>query len=119
MVKLFVGNLPYEMDEAELKALLVQAGRVRDVYMPLDRVAQRRRGFAMVEVPTDADATDIIRELNGYPLHGRAIRIDYAREREAAAVPAKYRYLYPGKGAAGVASATAGEKPSTMKEAMP
>ena len=98
MVKLFVGNLSFDVDEAELQALLVRAGRVRDVYMPLDRVTQRRRGFAMVEVMTDADAKDIIREFNGYPLRGRPLRIDHAREREAPAVPAKYRYLYPPKG---------------------
>jgi len=97
MVKLFVGNLSYDVDEAELKALLERVGRVRDVYAPLDRVTQRRRGFAMVEVLTDADAKDIIREFNGYPLHGRAMRVDYAGEREAVGVPVKGRYLYPPK----------------------
>jgi RNA recognition motif-containing protein len=98
MVKLFVGNLAYSVEEAELKALFERTGKVRDVYMPLDRVTQRRRGFAMVDVQSDADARAIIRELDGYSLHGRAIRIDYAREREAPEVPAKYRYLYPPKG---------------------
>ncbi len=91
MVKLFVGNLSYDVDEAELKALLQRAGGVRDICMPLDHVTQRRRGFAMVEVLTDTDARDIIREFNGHPLHGRPIRIDYAREREAVAPAAKYR----------------------------
>jgi RNA recognition motif-containing protein len=98
MVKLFVGNLSYDVEDQELRTLLQRAGRVTDVYMPLDRVTQRRRGFAMVEVPTDADARDIIREFNGYPLRGRSLRIDYARAREAVAVPAKYRSLYPPKG---------------------
>ncbi len=98
MVKLFVGNLPYDVEDQELKTLLQRAGRVTDVYMPLDRVTQRRRGFAMVEVPTDADARDIIREFNGHPLRGRPIRIDYAREREAVAPAAKYRYPYAPKG---------------------
>jgi len=98
MVKLFVGNLSYETDEKELQALLDRAGRVRDVYMPLDRVTQRRRGFAMVEVASDADAQDIIREFNGHPLHGRPIRVDFARERERIPPPAKYRSLYPRKG---------------------
>ena len=97
MVKLFVGNLSYDVDETELSALLARAGRVGDVYMPLDRVTQRRRGFAMVEVMTDSDARDIIREFNGYTLRGRPLRIDYAREREAREIPAKYRYLYPSK----------------------
>ena len=98
MVKLFIGNLSYDVEDQELRTLLQRAGRVTDVYMPLDRVTQRRRGFAMVEVPTDADARDIIREFNGHPLHGRPIRIDYAREREAVAPAAKYRSLYPPKG---------------------
>jgi RNA recognition motif-containing protein len=98
MVKLFVGNLSYNVDEAELKALLERAGRVGDVYMPPDRVTQRRRGFAMVEVAADADARNIIREFNGHSLRGRSLRIDYAQAREAPEVPAKYRYLYPPKG---------------------
>ena len=98
MVKLFVGNLSYDVDERELSALLQRAGRVTDVYMPLDRVTQRRRGFAMVQVATDGDAQKIIREFNGYSLRGRPLRIDFAREREAVAPPAKYRYLYPQRG---------------------
>jgi RNA recognition motif-containing protein len=97
MVKLFVGNLSYDVDEAELKALLERVGRVRDVYAPLDHVTQRRRGFAMVEVLTDAEAKDIIREFNGYPLRGRAMRVDYAREREAVGAPSRGRYPYPPK----------------------
>ncbi len=98
MVKLFVGNLSYDVEEQELRALLQREGRVTDIYMPLDRVTQRRRGFAMVEVSTDADARRIIREFNGYSLRGRPMRVDFAREREVVAPPAKYRYLYPQKG---------------------
>lgn len=98
MVKPFVGNLSYEVDEQELRGLLQRAGRVTDVYMPLDRVTQRRRGFAMVQVSTDIDARNVIREFNGYSLRGRPIRVDYARAKEVAEVSAKYRYLYPTKG---------------------
>lgn len=101
MVKLFVGNLSYEVDEAELRSLLERVGRVGDIYAPLDRVTQRRRGFAMVEVLTDAEAKEIIREFNGYPLHGRAMHVDYAREREAVGAPARGRYPYPPKRGAG------------------
>lgn len=98
MVKLFVGNLSYDVEEQELRSLLQRAGRVTDVYMPLDRVTHRRRGFAMVEVSTESDARQIIREFNGYSLRGRPMRVDLARERETVAPPAKYRYLYPQRG---------------------
>jgi RNA recognition motif-containing protein len=98
MVKLFVGNLPYDVDERELTGLLQRAGRITDVYMPLDRLTQRRRGFAMVQVSTETEARKIINEFNGYSLRGRRIRVDYARARETPEVPAKYRYLYPAKG---------------------
>jgi RNA recognition motif-containing protein len=97
MAKLFVGNLSYDVEEHELRVLLQRAGRVTDVYMPLDRITQRRRGFAMVEV-SDADARKVIREFDGYSLRGRPMRVDFARERETVAPPAKYRYLYPQKG---------------------
>ncbi len=42
-VRLFVGNLSYEVEHQELRTLLQRAGRVTDVYMPLDRVTQRRQ----------------------------------------------------------------------------
>jgi len=97
MAKLFIGNLSYDVEEHELRVLLQRAGRVTDVYMPLDRITQRRRGFAMVEV-SDTDARKVIREFDGYSLRGRPMRVDFARERETVAPPAKYRYLYPQKG---------------------
>ena len=64
--KLFVGNLSYATTEQELREAFSQQGRtVRSVRIAVDRETQRPRGFAFVEVETDADAESAIKEWNG------------------------------------------------------
>jgi cold-inducible RNA-binding protein len=80
--KLFVGNLSYSITEQQLREAFAQSGRtVQSVRIALDRETQRPRGFAFVEVATDADADSAIRELNGNPLAGRNVFVEKAQER--------------------------------------
>jgi hypothetical protein len=72
--KLFVGNLSYSITELELREAFSQSGRtVQSVRIAVDRETQRPRGFAFVEVATDADADSAINEWNNKPQreHGR------------------------------------------------
>jgi len=60
--KLFVGNLSYSTTEQELRDAFSQSGRtVQSVRIALDRETQRPRGFAFVEVASDADAESAIK----------------------------------------------------------
>src|SRR5205085_7698241 len=80
--KLFVGNLSYSVTEQELRDAFSQQGRtVKSVRIALDRETQRPRGFAFVEVATDADAESAIKEWNGTMLSGRNIFVEKAQER--------------------------------------
>jgi len=80
--KLYVGNLPYNVSEDDLRALFSQAGEVKEVTLILDRETRRPKGFGFVEMATDADAQSAIQKFNGHELGGRAMTVNVARPRE-------------------------------------
>ena len=80
--RLYVGNLPFSAEEAEVQALFEQNNRqVAEVKLITDRETGRPRGFGFVEMSTDDQADAAIRELNGYEFGGRALTVNEARER--------------------------------------
>jgi cold-inducible RNA-binding protein len=81
--KLYVGNLPYNTGEAELQELFARAGTVDSVKVMRDMATGRARGFAFVEMNTDAEAQRAISELNNYQLEGRGLSVNEARPKPA------------------------------------
>lgn len=81
--RLYVGNLSYGTTEVELRDLFGQSGSVSDVKVVMDRETGRPRGFAFVEMSTDAEAREAIAQLNGRELDGRTLKINEAQERPA------------------------------------
>jgi RNA recognition motif-containing protein len=81
--KLYVGNLPYETGEADLQELFARAGTVDSVKVMRDMATGRARGFAFVEMSTDAEAQKAITELNEYQLGGRGLTVNEARPKAA------------------------------------
>jgi len=80
--RLYVGNLSYNVTEPELKEVFGENGRnVKEVKVVLDRDTGRPRGFAFVEMNTDAEAAQAIETLNGREIQGRPINVSEARER--------------------------------------
>jgi RNA recognition motif-containing protein len=79
--KLFVGNLPYQVDETELRELFARAGSVESVTVMRDQATGRARGFAFVEMSTDQEAQQAIRELNAAQVGGRSLTVNEARPR--------------------------------------
>src|SRR5262245_59163823 len=77
--KLFVGNLPFSTTEAELQTLFERAGTVESVRVMRDMATGRARGFAFVEMATDAEAQKAIDELNETELGGRTLAVNEAR----------------------------------------
>lgn len=77
--KLYVGNLPYEVGEADLQALFAQAGSVESVTVMRDQMTGRARGFAFVEMSTDEDAQKAIDGLNAKEFGGRNLTVNEAR----------------------------------------
>ena len=82
--KLYVGNLPFSAEDAQLQALFAADGRqVASVRILMDRETGRSRGFAFVEMATSEGAQQALQQLDGQELDCRMLRINEAREREA------------------------------------
>jgi RNA recognition motif-containing protein len=77
--KLYVGNLPYQTDEAALTELFAKAGTVDTVSVVRDMATGRARGFAFVEMGSDEEAQAAISQINGVDLGGRALTVNEAR----------------------------------------
>ena len=82
-VRLFVGNLPYDVTEVELRDFFAPVGPLSSVVIPVDRETGKRRGFAFVEFSNSAHAQEATRRFNNQPFKGRAITVNEARAREA------------------------------------
>ena len=78
--KLYVGNLNYSTDEAELQNVFSQYGEVASVSIITDRVTGRARGFGFVEMSTSEGAQAAIEGTNGMELRGRQLRVNEALE---------------------------------------
>src|SRR5512140_3183344 len=77
--KLYVGNLPYEVGEAELQTLFAEAGSVETVTVMRDERTGRARGFAFVEMSSDEEAQKAIDQLNAREVGGRNLTVNEAR----------------------------------------
>ena len=77
--KLYVGNLPFTAGEQELRTLFERAGNVETVNLVRDMATGRARGFAFVEMSTDAEAQTAITTLNDQQFGGRNLTVNEAR----------------------------------------
>ena len=77
--KLYVGNLPYSVGEQDLQDLFGSAGAVESVNVMRDASTGRARGFAFVEMATDEDAQNAIKQLNNTEFGGRNLTVNEAR----------------------------------------
>ncbi len=79
--RVYVGNLPFDTDASQLRALFEEGGReVSDVKIITDRDTGRPRGFAFVEMGSQSDAKSAILALNGREVGGRALTVNEAKE---------------------------------------
>ena len=79
--RLFVGNLSFDVNEAELRDLFAESGTVADCKLVTDRDTGRPRGFGFVEMSTEAEANEAINNLNGRDYQGRTLKVNEAQER--------------------------------------
>jgi RNA recognition motif-containing protein len=78
-IKLYVGNLPPEMTETELKDLFTEAGNVSSAKIITDRQTGQPRGFGFVEMETKLEGQKAISMLNGRVVEGRSLAVNEAR----------------------------------------
>ncbi len=80
--KLYVGNMPYNTTEEDLRSLFAQAGTVTSVAVIKDRDTGQSKGFGFVEMSTQAEAQKAIGMFNGYRMSERTLTVNIARPRE-------------------------------------
>jgi RNA recognition motif-containing protein len=79
---LFVGNLPYQATEDDLRTHFAQVGQPTQIVRPLDRETGRARGFAFVEYAERTAAEAAIKQFDGQLFMGRPLAVSEARARE-------------------------------------
>jgi RNA recognition motif-containing protein len=80
-MKIYLGNMPFSMDESQTRTLFAQFGDVESVNIITDRATGRPRGFAFVEMQ-DESGRKAIAELNEKEVDGRRLNVNEARPRE-------------------------------------
>ncbi|WP_071188199.1 RNA-binding protein, partial [Trichormus sp. NMC-1] len=81
-MSVYVGNLSYEVTQEALTAVFAEYGTVKRVQIPTDRETGRVRGFAFVEMGTDAEETAAIEALDGAEWMGRDLKVNKAKPKE-------------------------------------
>ncbi len=80
-MRIYVGNLSYDVTEDELKQQFNAYGEVTSVSIPTDRDSRRPKGFGFVDMPKQAEAEAAIQALNGKTYKDRALTVNEARPR--------------------------------------
>lgn len=81
-MNIFVGSLPFKLEETELREIFEEFGEVSSVKIITDRETGRSKGFGFVEMPDDSAAQKAIDELNGSEVSGRQIVVNKSEERK-------------------------------------
>ena len=81
-MNIFIGSLPYNLQESELKEFFEEYGEVTSVKIITDKFSGRSKGFGFVEMSDDAQALKAIEELNGAEVSGRTIIVNKSEEKK-------------------------------------
>lgn len=80
-MNLYVSNLSFQITEESLNKMFSKYGTVNSVKIILDRETQRSRGFAFVEMPSEAEGREALSALNNKEVEGRMMNVSVAREK--------------------------------------
>lgn len=81
-MNIYVGNLPYSVQDEELREAFETYGEVLSAEVIFDRRTQRSRGYGFVEMDNDDEAREAIAALNGSDFQGRELRVDESKPKE-------------------------------------
>lgn len=95
-MNIFVGSLPFNVEEADLKGYFEEYGAVESAKVITDKFTGRSKGFGFVEMPNDEEALKAIEELNGGKIDGRSIVVNKSEPK-----PAGERKSFGGNGGGG------------------
>src|SRR3989344_7032672 len=80
--KLYVGSLAYSVNDDQLKDLFAAVGTVTSAQVIVDRDTNQSKGFGFVEMSTEDEAKEAIKQLNGKEIDGRTLVVNEARPKE-------------------------------------
>ncbi|MHC5726034.1 MAG: RNA recognition motif domain-containing protein [Nostoc sp.] len=81
-MSIYVGNLSYDVTSEDFSCIFAEHGAVKRVQLPTDRETGRPRGFAFVEMGSDAEETAAIEALDGAEWMGRDLKVNKAKPKE-------------------------------------
>jgi RNA recognition motif-containing protein len=79
---IYVGQLPYNVKEMELKELFSEFGEIASVNLIMDRYSGRSKGFGFIEMPNNSEADTAIKALNKSMLNGREIKVNQVQQQK-------------------------------------
>jgi cold-inducible RNA-binding protein len=100
-MKIFVGNLSYEVTEEELRQEFVAFGVVNSLSIATDKYDNRPKGFAFIEMPTKSEAEAAISNLNGKMLGGKGMTVNESRPKSESRGPISNKGSFNDRGSFG------------------
>lgn len=91
-MSIYVGNVPYQVTQEDLSEVFAEYGTVKQIKIPVDRETGRVRGFAFVDMETEAEETVAIEALDGAEWMGRELKVSKARPRQNRSSGGSRRY---------------------------
>jgi RNA recognition motif-containing protein len=82
-VTIYIGNLSFQAAEEDIREVFAEYGTVSRVSLPIDRETGRKRGFAFVDLSSDAEEDVAIEALDGAEWMGRDLKVNKAKPRDA------------------------------------
>jgi RNA recognition motif-containing protein len=82
MMNIYVGNLAYSVEDADLSEAFSAFGAVANASVIKDKFSGQSKGFGFVEMPNNSEGNEAIKNLNEKPLKGRNMRVNEAKPRE-------------------------------------
>ena len=79
-MNIYVGQLPFDVTENELKELFSEFGEIASINLVMDRYSGRPRGFGFVDMPSNAEADTAIKALNRSMFKGKEIKVNQVQE---------------------------------------
>lgn len=80
-MNIYIGQLPYSVNEEELKEIFSEFGEIGSVSLIKDKFSGRSKGFGFIEMPNNSEADTAIKALNKSTLHGREIKVNQAEQK--------------------------------------
>lgn len=77
--KIYVGNLPYKVDDGKLREMFSSFGEVKEAVVIKDKFSQRSKGFGFVTFEDEESAKRAISEMNEKEIEGRALKVSEAK----------------------------------------